>query len=146
MPDNLPDFATTLKDAESVISVVPEGFQLTRPGEEFRGVYLGQRIWPKRNKETGEITNVPVAQFYDGQKIRTNMGVQLVREVDKLAPGTSVRIVLVRSEKNTKNGSTKIYDIFPLRLPLINPAALFGGYLPAPVVEHTGQPDDETPF
>lgn len=131
-------YAEQLANAQPVVVITPTPLILERAGSKFRGLYLGLQSFDKRNPQTGEIKRLPVAHFYDGEKVVFNMGAQLTRVVSTLKPGTSVEITLAELKPNAMGGKTKLYSIAPLGLPVVNLSEMFGGFLKieAPAPEH----------
>lgn len=127
-----------LKAANTTVTITPTPLILEKVGEKFRGLYLGLQSFDKTNANTGEITRLPVAHFFDGAGVRFNMGAQLTRAVAMLRPGISVEIVLTELKANNKGGKTKIYSITPLDIPRTDIEEMFGGVLSisAPAPEH----------
>lgn len=129
-------YSEELAKAEKSITITPVPLNMDKEGDTFRGMYIGLKTWEARNAETGEISNKPIAHFYDGDKILFNMGVQLTRAIADLKPGVSVEIVLKELKKNNHNGKTKIYSITPLKIAVANLEEMLGGFLnitpPAP--------------
>ncbi|MBK9497220.1 MAG: hypothetical protein IPO08_22425 [Xanthomonadales bacterium] len=128
-----------LTNANTTVTITPTPLifdKITDP--KFRGLYLGLQTFTKTNPQTGEITTLPVAHFFDGVGVRFNMGAQLTRAVSMLRPGISVEVALVELKKNAKGGTTKIYSVTPLDIPRVNLEEMFGGVLSisAPAAEH----------
>ena len=129
-------YSEQLKTAKPTVTITPTPLIMEKVGDKFRGLYLGLRGFDKVDPKTGEKKHLPVAHFYDGERVRFNMGAQLTRQIEVLNVGVSVEIVLTELKPNSQGGKTKIYSITPLDLPKIDLAELFGGYLnitaPAP--------------
>lgn len=132
------DYAKQLNTAKTTVTITPSPLILEKVGEKFRGLYIGIRAFDKLNQTTGEIESKPVAHFFDGNKVLFNMGAQLTRAVEMLAPGISVEITLKELKPNKHSGKTKIYDIAPLDIERVDMTTLFGGMLviTAPAAEH----------
>lgn len=132
------DYAKQLTTAKTTVTITPSPLILEKVGEKFRGLYIGVRAFDKLNQATGEIESKPVAHFFDGNKVLFNMGAQLTRAVETLAPGVSVEITLKELKPNKHSGKTKIYDIAPLDIERVDMTTLFGGMLviTAPDAEH----------
>lgn len=130
-------YSEELANAQKSIPITAVPLVMDKPGEKFRGMYLGLKNWRKENPETGEISDQPIAHFYDGEKVLFQMGAQLTRAISSLKPGVSVEIVLSELKKNKHNGSTKIFSITPLKIPVANLEELFGGFfeIAAPELE-----------
>lgn len=123
------DYAKQLQKAETTVTITPSPLIMEKVGDKFRGLYLGQQAFQKTNPKTGEITNHQVAHFFDGERVRFNMGAQLTRAISVLSVGVSVEIQLAELKPNDKGGKTKIYSITPLNIPLVDMAQMFGGVL-----------------
>lgn len=126
------DYLKQLNEAETTVTITPKPLIMEKPGEKFRGMYIGLQSFEKDGRM------IPVAHFFDGEGIVFNMGAQLTRAVSMLKPGISVQIELVELKPNTKGGKTKIYSVTPLNIPRQNIEEMFGGVLSieAPSPEH----------
>lgn len=153
---NTMSYLDQLKNAETTVTITPTPLIMERVGDKFRGLYIGLQSFEKQNQQTGEISTMPVAHFYDGEGIRFNMGAQLTRAVSMLKPGISVEIKLIELKPNNKGGKTKIYSVSPLNIPRQNVEDMFGGVLsitapapehllpaPAPVIDNGDDEQDE---
>jgi hypothetical protein len=138
-------YKDSLTTAKQIVTITPSPLILERPGDTFRGAYLGLRNFEKVDIATGEIRQIPVAHFYDGTKVVFNMGTQLTRVVQPLPLGISVEITLQELKPNSKGGKTKIYAVSPLDIPKLNLDEEFGGFLQitAPQPEHLLPPPVE---
>lgn len=123
------DYKSLLTKAKPTVTITPSPLIMEKVGDTFRGLYLGQQQFNKTNPKTGEVTVHQVAHFFDGEKVRFNMGAQLTRSIQVLNPGVSVEIVLTELKANDKGGKTKIYSVTPLDIPRQNLEEMFGGYL-----------------
>lgn len=123
------NYIEMLRNAKPKIVITPASLIMEKVGDTFRGLYLGQNDFTRVDQQTGEVKVNRIANFYDGEKVRFHMGTQLTRAIAPLKVGVSVEIVLIELKKNTKGGSTKIYSIAPLDMPIQNVSELFGGFL-----------------
>jgi hypothetical protein len=138
-----------LKQAKTTVIITPASLIFEKPGQRFRGLYLGQRVFESADPATGEVKAKMAAYFFDGEKILFNLGAQLTRALSTLSEGVSVEIELKELKSNKKGGKTKIYDVSPLDLPIQNPADVFGGHfrIAAPAPEkllHAGSANETT--
>lgn len=121
------NYQEQLKNAQPTVTITPTPINLDRVGDTFRGMFIGLQTFSKRDPNTGAVSELPVANFYDGVGIRTNMGAQLTRICAMLKPGVSVEVKLTELKRNGKGGSTKIYSVTPLNIPVANVAEMFAG-------------------
>lgn len=138
-------FQDQLKEAKTTITITPDPLVMEKVGDTFRGLYLGIRPFEKLDQTTGELKRMPVAHFWDGEKVVFNMGKQMTDSIQVLPPGTSVEVKLKELKKNAKGGSTKIYSITPLDIPRVDLRDMFGGHLEisAPAPEHLALPSPQ---
>jgi hypothetical protein len=122
-------FQNQLKEAKTTITITPDPLVMEKVGDTFRGLYLGIRPFEKLDQTSGELKRMPVAHFWDGEKVVFNMGKQMTDSIQVLPPGTSVEVKLKELKKNAKGGSTKIYSITPLDIPRVDLRDMFGGHL-----------------
>lgn len=124
------DYAKQLTQAKPTVTITPSPLIFEKPGEKWRGLYLGQKHFDKTDSQTGEIKTIPVAHFFDGTKVLFNMGAQLTRAMQDVPTGVSVEIQLTELKANKHGGGkTKIYAVTPLDIPRIDLSEMFGGYL-----------------
>jgi hypothetical protein len=135
------NYTEMLNAAKPKIVITPSSLIMEKVGDTFRGMYLGQKEFTRIDKNTGEVKINTISNFYDGEKVRFNMGVQLNRAIAVLKSGVSVEIKLVELKANKNNGKTKIYSIAPLDMPIQDISELFGGFL-----ELTAPKDEDLMF
>lgn len=108
------DLAALLDKSESldklvkVLTLTAEYMELEKPGETFRGIFLGFCDMNMTDKTTGEQRLIQGARFLKSKQVFVNAGVVLVNELFRgnTAPGTALEILYLRKE-----GNTKIYQI-----------------------------------
>ena len=129
-------YTEDLKTANTTAVITPSPLIMNSVGEKFRGLYVGMKSFDKVDPNTGALTSMPVAHFFDGTGLVFNMGAQLTRAIAMIKPGTSVEITLKELKSNKHSGKTKIYSIAPLDIPKVDLEEMFGGVLaigdPAP--------------
>jgi hypothetical protein len=108
------DFTALLDKSESldklgkVLTLTAEYMELEKPGETFRGIFVGFYDMNMTDKTTGEQRVIQGARFLANKQVFVNAGVVLVNELKRgnTAPGTALEILYLRKE-----GNTKIYQI-----------------------------------
>ena len=108
------DFTALLDKSESlgklgkVLTLTAEYMELEKPGETFRGIFVGFYDMNMTDKTTGEQRVIQGARFLANKQVFVNAGVVLVNELKRgsTAPGTALEILYLRKE-----GNTKIYEI-----------------------------------
>jgi hypothetical protein len=89
---------------EPVIQLTSEYVELAKPGETFKGIFIGFQGMNVTNKESGEVTERTAARFLINKVVKINAGVSLVREIKNagLPVGTAVQVTYVKKEGNLK--------------------------------------------
>lgn len=106
---SLLEASANLKDLEPVIQLTSEYVELSKPGEKFKGIFIGFQAWNDViNQETGESIERTAARFLINRIVKINAGVTLVREIKNagLPVGTPVQVTYVK-----KDGNVKIYAL-----------------------------------
>ena len=100
--------SSNLDELEPVIQLTSEYVELAKPGETFKGIFIGFQAMNVTNKETGESTERTAARFLINKVVKINAGVSLVREIKNagLPIGTAVQVTYVK-----KDGNLKIYAL-----------------------------------
>jgi hypothetical protein len=106
--ESLLEASSKLDDLEPVIQLTSEYVELAKPGETFKGIFIGFQAMNVTNKETGESTERTAARFLINKVVKINAGVSLVREIKNagLPVGTPVQVTYVK-----KDGNLKIYAL-----------------------------------
>lgn len=104
----LVDASAKLKEKKPVITLTAEYIELAKPGESFRGIFIGFQDMQVTDQATGELKNIQAARFLVDKGVKINGGVVLVNEVKRagISPGTSIEVTF-----KEKKGNTKIYTI-----------------------------------
>jgi hypothetical protein len=100
--------STQLEKAKAILTLTAEYIELEKPGESFRGVYIGEQTMEIADKATGEIKALIAARFLVNKQVKINAGVVLVNEIKRagINVGTPIEITYVKKE-----GNTKLYSI-----------------------------------
>jgi hypothetical protein len=100
--------STQLEKAKPILTLTAEYIELEKPGESFRGVYIGEQTMEIADKATGEIKALVAARFLVNKQVKINAGVVLVNEIKRagISVGTPIEITYVKKE-----GNTKLYSI-----------------------------------
>ena len=108
----------------------------SKPGEKFRGVFVGIKEERKGVTENGELIIKRIAYFLGkGNILYTHMGVMLLRVVQGILPGTVVEIEFTGKEKTSNGHNVKKYNVVALDVPRVDLMAEFGGTLTLPAPE-----------
>lgn len=101
---SLLEASSNLDDLEPVIQLTSEYVELAKPGETFKGIFIGFQGMNVTNKESGEVTERTAARFLINKVVKINAGVSLVREIKNagLPVGTAVQVTYVKKEGNLK--------------------------------------------
>jgi hypothetical protein len=93
-----------LKSKKPVLQLTAEYMELSKPGENFRGIYQGLTTISVTDKATGETIEKAAARFIVNRKICLNAGTSLVRELKQsnLPSGTPVEVTYMKKEGNLK--------------------------------------------
>ena len=96
--------SSRLKDLKPVIQLTSEYVELHKPGETFKGIFIGFQTMNLTDKETGEKFEKQAARFLCDRIVKINGGVSLVREIKNagLPNGTPVQVTYVKKEGNLK--------------------------------------------
>lgn len=122
----LKELQAKLETAETGINVTASAVVLDKPGDKFRGYFVGFSHFEKTDAKTGEIISVKVANFLVAGAMKFNMGAQLTREMEKITTGSAVEVELTELKKNAKGGATKIYNVRLLNVEPVNVPQIFG--------------------
>jgi len=101
---SLLEASSNLDEMEPVIQLTSEYVELAKPGETFKGIFIGFQGMNVTNKESGEVTERTAARFLINKVVKINAGVSLVREIKNagLPVGTAVQVTYVKKEGNLK--------------------------------------------
>ena len=104
----LVDASSKLREKKPVITLTAEYIELAKPGESFRGIFIGFQDMQVTDQATGELKNIQAARFLVDKGVKINGGVVLVNEVKRagISSGTPVEVTF-----KEKKGNTKIYTI-----------------------------------
>jgi hypothetical protein len=96
--------SANLEDLEPVIQLTSEYVELAKPGETFKGIFIGFQAMNVTDKVTGEHSERTAARFLINKVVKINAGVSLVRELKNagLPAGTPVQVTYVKKEGNLK--------------------------------------------
>jgi hypothetical protein len=97
-----------LDKLKPVMTLTANYIELEKPGETFRGVFIGLQEMTVNDQQTGEQKHIKAARFLINKGVYINGGVVLVNELERAAVpvGTSIEVKYERKE-----GNTKIYSI-----------------------------------
>jgi hypothetical protein len=101
---SLLEASANLEDLEPVIQLTSEYVELAKPGETFKGIFIGFQAMNVTDKVTGEHSERTAARFLINKVVKINAGVSLVRELKNagLPAGTPVQVTYVKKEGNLK--------------------------------------------
>jgi len=134
-------FESLLENAEPGVAITPTQLVLEKVGESFRGFFVGfAPDWERIDIKTGEMRRTKVMLFFDGKKLLSNMGAQLVRVMGSIAPGTALQITLDELKANEHGGKTKIYVVTPLLIRPLDLREVFGDTLRLAAPQDVGEP------
>ena len=93
---------------QEAITFTPEYLELEKPGESFRGVFIGFQDFQITDQATGEVVKKTAARFVINRKIWINAGAVLVNEIKRagVPEGTPLKVTYKEKSKNVK-----LYDI-----------------------------------
>ena len=96
--------SSNLEDLQPVIQLTSEYVELAKPGETFKGIFIGFQSMNVTDKATGEHSERTAARFLINKVVKINAGVSLVRELKNagLPAGTPVQVTYVKKEGNLK--------------------------------------------
>lgn len=97
-----------LDKMESMISLTAEYHELEKPGESFRGVFIGFQTMQVADKTTGEVKELNAARFLKDKRVLINAGAVLINELKRanVEVGTAIEVTYLRKE-----GNAKIYSL-----------------------------------
>jgi 3-methyladenine DNA glycosylase Tag len=100
--------SANLSKLKTAINLSPEYIELTKPGENFRGIFWGFTEITVNDQVSGEQRQIPAAAFLVDKAIRINGGVALVSECKKagIDKGTPLEVTF-----KEKKGNLKIYSL-----------------------------------
>ena len=100
----LVDASAKLKEKKPVITLTAEYIELAKPGESFRGIFIGFQDMQDTDQATGELKNIQAARFLVDKGVKINGGVVLVNEVKRagINSGTPVEVTFKDKKVNTK--------------------------------------------
>lgn len=93
-----------LADKKPVLQLSASYIELTKPGETFRGIFIGMQDMTVTDKSSGEHTTKKAARFLINKAVCLNAGVSLVNEIARTAlpVGTAVEVTYLKKEGNLK--------------------------------------------
>jgi hypothetical protein len=96
--------SANLEELEPVIQLTSEYVELAKPGETFKGIFIGFQAMNVTDKVTAEQSERTAARFLINKVVKINAGVSLVRELKNagLPAGTPVQVTYVKKEGNLK--------------------------------------------
>jgi hypothetical protein len=97
-----------LDKLKPVMTLTANYIELEKPGETFRGVFIGLQEMTVNDQQTGEQKHIKAARFLINKGVYINGGVVLINELERatVPVGTSIEVKYERKE-----GNTKIYSI-----------------------------------
>jgi hypothetical protein len=100
--------SANLSSLKTAINLSPEYIELSKPGENFRGIFWGFTEITVNDQVTDEQRQIPAAAFLVDKCIRINAGVALVSECKKagIDKGTPLEVTF-----KEKKGNLKIYSL-----------------------------------
>lgn len=101
---NMLEASANLADKKPVLQLSATYAELAKPGESFRGIYMGLQDMTVTDKSTGEHITKKAARFLVNKQINLNAGVSLVNEITRtgLPVGTAVEVTYLKKEGNLK--------------------------------------------
>lgn len=105
---SLVEASASMTKMEAVISLTAEYISLEKPGESFRGIFVGFQEIAVTDKATGELRHMDAAKFIHNRRVVINSGVALVNDIKraKIQPGTPLEVIF-----KEKNGNAKVYTL-----------------------------------
>lgn len=96
--------SANLAEKKPVLQLSATYAELAKPGESFRGIYMGLQDMTVTDKSTGEHITKKAARFLVNKQINLNAGVSLVNEITRtgLPVGTAVEVTYLKKEGNLK--------------------------------------------
>lgn len=98
----------SLDKLKPVMTLTASYIELEKPGESFRGVYIGTQTMTVTDQQSGELKTIKAARFLINKAVYINGGVVLVNEIERsqITVGAPIEVKYERKE-----GNTKIYSI-----------------------------------
>lgn len=111
LPTNLAlllEASANVSKLKEVVSLTNEYIELEKPGDAFKGIFVGFMEMSVTNKVTGELRQMSAAQFIIDKKMFINGGVNLVSQLTKsnVLSGTPLKVTYAR-----KDGNVKVYEL-----------------------------------
>jgi hypothetical protein len=105
---DLVEASASMTRMDPVISLTAEYISLEKPGESFRGIFVGFQEIEVTDKTSGERRRMDAAKFIHNRRVVINSGVALVNDIKraKIQPGTPLEVVF-----KGKNGNAKVYTL-----------------------------------
>lgn len=100
--------AAKLKEKKAVLSLTAEYLELEKPGESFRGIFIGFQSMSVTDQQTGELKEIQAARFLIDRGVKINGGVVLVNEIKRSGIGSGTPVEVTYKEKK---GQVKIYTL-----------------------------------
>jgi hypothetical protein len=102
--ESLLEASSNLEDLQPVIQLTSEYIELAKPGETFKGIFIGFQAMNITDKTSGETSERTAARFLVNKVVKINAGVSLVREIKNsgIPQGTPVQVTYVKKEGNLK--------------------------------------------
>ena len=100
--------STDLKKLQPAITLTAQYLELEKPGESFRGVFIGTQAMTLTDKGTGEMKTLEAARFIINKSVWINAGTVLVNEIKRanIPAGTPLEVTYL-----SKDGNTKLYSV-----------------------------------
>lgn len=100
--------STDLKKLKPAVTLTAQYLELEKPGESFRGVYIGTQPMTVADKGTGEMKTLEAARFIIEKSVWINAGTVLVNEIKRanIPVGTPLEVTYL-----SKEGNTKLYSV-----------------------------------
>lgn len=98
----------SLDKLKPVMTLTASYIELEKPGESFRGVYIGTQTMTVTDQQSGELKTIKAARFLINKAVFINGGVVLINEIERsqINIGTPIEVKFER-----KDGNIKIYSI-----------------------------------
>lgn len=100
--------STDLKKLKPAVTLTAQYLELEKPGESFRGVYIGTQPMTVADKATGEMKTLEAARFIIEKSVWINAGTVMVNEIKRanIPVGTPLEVTYL-----SKEGNTKLYSV-----------------------------------
>jgi hypothetical protein len=101
---NLLEQSTKLDELKPVVQLTAEYMELAKPGESFRGIFIGFQKINVTDKATGESLEKEAVRFIVDKVVKLNAGISLVREFKgaNVPTGTTCEVTYMKKEGNLK--------------------------------------------